>query len=75
MTSSHATNRQLTKSPHRARDRRVLVTSHPPRSILFLSRIASPIKMGNATSTYLGVPISGLPGVPKSVAGATSSKP
>ena len=33
------------------------------------------MKTGNATSTYRGAPISGLPGVPKSAAGATSRRP
>jgi hypothetical protein len=40
----------------------------------FLDSSPSVINSGKATSTYLGVPISGLCGGPKRVVGATSRK-
>jgi pimeloyl-ACP methyl ester carboxylesterase len=69
-----AMNRQLTNSAHRIIDTVLLRINHPAKRIFFLARSPSTIKIGNATSTYRGIPISGISGLPKSAGGTTRSK-
>src|SRR6188472_3396954 len=42
----------------------MLIINHPAKSSLFLASSPSTMKIGNATSTYRGMPISGSSGVP-----------
>jgi hypothetical protein len=72
--TAQATNRQLTNSAHRIIDIVVLRINHTAKRNLLLARIPSTIKIGKATSTYRGIPISGISGVPKSAGGTMSRK-
>ena len=59
-----ATNRQLTNSAHRIIETVVLRINQPAKSSFFLASSPRTTKIGNAASTYRGIPISGLSGVP-----------